>query len=56
MMLELALEAAMRMREIYILGSKQIDLRKRTIFLEKTKNGDRHQLPTSSVATLVLKR
>ena len=56
LMLELALETAMRMREIYTLGSKQIDLRKRTIFLDKTKNGDRRQVPLSSVASVVLKR
>ena len=31
-MLELAFETAMGMREIYTLGSKQLDLRKRTIF------------------------
>ena len=32
------------------------DLHKRTIFLDKTKDGDRRQVPLSSVATLVLKR
>lgn len=50
----LALETAMRLREIYTLSRKQIDLRKRTIFLEKTKNGDKRQVPLTSVAIKLL--
>jgi integrase len=46
----LALETAMRMREIYTLTTDQIDLDRRTIFLDKTKNGDKRQVPLSSVA------
>jgi len=53
-MFELALETAMRMREIYTLNQQQIDINKRTIFLDKTKNGDRRQIPLSSVAIAAL--
>lgn len=44
-----ALETAMRMREIYTLTPDQIDVKRRTIFLTKTKNGDNRQVPMSSV-------
>jgi integrase len=40
----------MRMREIYTLEHEQIKIDKRTIFLEKTKNGDRRQVPLSTIA------
>lgn len=46
----LAVETAMRMREMYTLTLDQIDLSKSTIFLDKTKNGDKRQVPLSSVA------
>lgn len=49
-MMVLALESAMRMREMYTLTVDQVDLTKRTIFLDKTKNGDKRQVPMSSVA------
>ena len=55
LMFVLSLETAMRMREIYTLTVDQIHLDKRTIFLEKTKNGSKRQVPLSSVAMLVLK-
>jgi integrase len=44
----------MRMRECYTLQSAQVDLGKRTIFLERTKNGSSRQvpLPTPMVALL----
>lgn len=51
----LAVESAMRMREMYTLTLDQIDLSKRTIFLDKTKNGDRRQVPLSSVAMAALR-
>lgn len=47
---ELALETAMRMSELYTLTVEQIDVARRTIFLDKTKNGDKRQVPLSSVA------
>lgn len=46
----LALETAMRLREMYTLTTDQVDVSKKTIFLDKTKNGDKRQVPMSSVA------
>lgn len=51
---ELALETAMRMREIYTLAREQVDLPKRTIYLDRTKNGDSRQVPLSTVAVAKL--
>ncbi len=39
---------------MYTLTLDQIDLGKRTIFLDKTKNGDKRQVPLSSVAIATL--
>ena len=50
----LALETAMRMREMFTLTLDQVDLKKRTIFLDKTKNGDKRQVPISSTAYTLL--
>lgn len=50
LLFHLALETAMRLREMFTLSLDQIDLKKRTIFLDKTKNGDKRQIPISSVA------
>jgi len=50
----LALETAMRMREMYTLEVKQVDFEKKTIFLKETKNGDLRQVPLSSVACRLL--
>ncbi|MDP5008216.1 MAG: site-specific integrase, partial [Glaciimonas sp.] len=47
--------SAMRLREMYTLTVDQVDLNKRTIFLDKTKNGDRRQVPLSSVAIDAIK-
>jgi len=41
----LALETAMRMRECYTLYQSQVDLAKRTINLDRSKNGDNRQVP-----------
>jgi integrase len=46
----LAIETGMRLREMYTLTSSQVDIQNRTIFLDKTKNGDKRQVPLSSVA------
>ena len=46
----LAVESAMRMREMFTLQWGQVDLPKRTVFLDKTKNGDKRQVPLSTVA------
>ena len=44
----------MRMREMFTLSVKQVDLSRRTVFLDKTKNGDKRQVPISSVLLAVL--
>lgn len=54
LLFHLALETAMRMREMFTLTHNQIDLTRRTIFLEKTKNGDKRQVPLSSTALALL--
>jgi integrase len=54
LLFQLALETAMRMREMFTLTTDQIDLGKRTIFLDKTKNGDKRQVPISSTALAFL--
>lgn len=51
----LAVETAMRLREMYTLTVDQVDLSKRTVFLDKTKNGDRRQVPLSTVALAALR-
>lgn len=50
----LAVESAMRMKEMYTLTLDQVNLRQRTVFLDKTKNGDKRQVPLSSVAVAAL--
>jgi len=50
----LALESAMRMREMYTLRRSQVDLERKTVFLDKTKNGSKRQVPLSSVALATL--
>lgn len=54
LLFNLALETAMRMREMFTLSPDQVDLAKKTIFLDKTKNGDKRQVPLSSVALALL--
>jgi integrase len=51
----LALETAMRMRECYTLSVAQVHLAKKTIFLDRTKNGDSRQVPLSSTASALLR-
>lgn len=51
----LGLESAMRLREMYTLTLEQVDFSKRTVFLDKTKNGDKRQVPMSTVAVAALK-
>jgi integrase len=53
---ELALESGIRMREMYTLAKEQVSLSKRTIFLEKTKNGDKRQVPLTTVAITAIRR
>lgn len=51
----LAQESAMRLREMYTLTLAQVDLPARTVYLIKTKNGNRRQVPLSSVALAELR-
>lgn len=51
---DMALETAMRMRELFTLTVDQIDLPRRTIFLDKTKNGSKRQVPMSSVVVKII--
>jgi site-specific recombinase XerD len=46
----------MRMREMYTLSKDQVSLSERTVFLEKTKNGDKRQVPLTSVAIKAIRR
>ena len=46
----LALESAMRLREMYTLRLDQVRLDQATVFLDKTKNGDKRQVPLTTVA------
>lgn len=50
LLFDLAIETAMRMREIYTITLDQVDFDRRTIFLDRTKNGDKRQVPMSTVA------
>jgi integrase len=50
----LALETGMRMRECYTLLDSQVSLQKRTIALDRTKNGDNRQVPMSSTVVSAL--
>lgn len=56
LMFDMALETAMRLREMYTLTWGQIDLDKRTVFLDKTKNGSKRQVPLSSVMLRLLEQ
>ena len=53
-MMVLALESAMRLRELYTLTVDQVNLKKLTVFLDKTKNGDKRQVPITTVALAAL--
>lgn len=55
LLFDLAVESAMRMSEMYTLDLAQVDFKKRTIFLDRTKNGSKRQVPMSSVALALLK-
>ena len=48
MMFDMVFFTDTRTREIYTLTRDQASLPKATIFLEKTKNGDKRQVPISS--------
>jgi integrase len=50
LLFELALETAMRMNEMYTLLLDQLDLPNQTVYLSYTKNGDKRQVPLTTVA------
>lgn len=54
LMFQFALCPAVRMRETYTLQQAQIRVADKTIYLSKSKNGDRRQLPLNSKARAVL--
>lgn len=54
LLFDMALESAMRMREMYTLSVGQVDLARRTVFLERTKNGSKRQVPITSVLDALL--
>jgi len=54
-LVRLALETAMRLRELYTMEPHQISLERRTVYLDRTKNGDSRQVPLSSVALVTLR-
>lgn len=49
LLFEMAIETAMRLREMFTLEVEQINLGQRTAFLDRTKNGSKRQVPLSSV-------
>ncbi len=55
LLFDLALESAMRMSEMYTLSIEQLDFGKRTIFLDRTKNGSKRQVPMTTVIERLLK-
>lgn len=54
LLFDMALETAMRLSEMFTLRCDQIDLRQRTIFLHRSKNGSRRQVPINSVMMRIL--
>lgn len=55
LLFDMALESAMRMREMFTLTRDQVDLRRKTIFLDRTKNGQKRQVPVTTVLHAALK-
>jgi integrase len=55
MLFMIAIETGMRLSEIFTLEKNQIDLTNKTIFLEKTKNGTKRQVPMTSTIHNALK-
>lgn len=52
----LALGSGMRLSEIFTLELGQIDLARRTVFLDRTKNGDKRQVPIYPRSRMALER
>ncbi|WP_244133330.1 site-specific integrase [Burkholderia gladioli] len=47
---DLAIESAMRLREMFTLSPAQIDIDRRTVALDRTKNGSKRPVPLTTVA------
>ncbi len=56
LMFSLALQTAMRLRELYTVTLDQVSIERKSIFLEKTKNGDRRHVPLNRAARALLAR
>lgn len=56
LLFELGLESAMRMREMYTIDLSQFDVARATVFLDKTKNGSKRQVPLTTVAIAAFER
>lgn len=54
MLFDIAIETGMRLSEIYTLDKSQVDLAERTIFLDKTKNGSKRQVPMTTTIHIKL--
>ncbi len=54
LLFDMALESAMRLSEMLTLTLAQVDLPRRTIFLDRTKNGSKRQVPISSTLLKLL--
>lgn len=50
----LALESAMRLSEMFTLRTDQVDITRRIVFLDRTKNGDSREVPLTTRAAGVL--
>ena len=53
---DLAIESGMRMAEIYTLTKAQISISDRTVFLKRTKNGEKRQVPLTTPAIKAIQR
>src|SRR5581483_2809297 len=56
LMFSLALQTAMRLRELYTVTLDQISIERKSIFLERTKNGDGRHVPLNREARALLTR
>jgi len=52
LLFEPGIESATRMRETYALDFAQAELGRRTVFLDKTKNGSKRQVPLPVLSAL----
>ncbi|POS05297.1 site-specific integrase [Burkholderia gladioli] len=53
---DLAIESAMRLREMFTLSPAQVDVGRRTVMLDRTKNGSKRPVPLTTVALAAYER